>query len=374
MVWVFVFGSALIGVLIGLFYLVSRTRRLTPFSKLKEKHKLLSWVAAAIPLIALAVFWFIVYNLFTMFVVILHLMFIAILFDLIGFIVHKITKKPRIYWIEAGAAILTTTVVLCVGWHLAHTVRIKEYQFRTEKQLGNEPLRIVMFADSHVGITLDKTNFPKEMERVQAANPDLVIIAGDYVDDDTEKEDMLAACEALGKLQTKYGVFFTYGNHDNGYFHYRNFSSQELGDALTANNVTILEDEAKLIGDRFYLIGRLDRTFEERASAQDLTKDLDSSKYMIMIDHQPNDYKNETESGADLVLSGHTHGGHIFPAGPIGLLFGANDRVYGTERRGTTNFVVTSGISGWAIPFKTGTQSEFCVIDIEGPAYDYFGF
>lgn len=67
---------------------------------------------------------------------------------------------------------------------------------------------------------------------------------------------------------------------------------------------------------------------------------------------------------ADLVLSGHTHGGHIFPAGLIGLISGANDKVYGAEHIDNTDFVVTSGISGWAIPFKTGTISEYVVIDI----------
>ena len=96
----------------------------------------------------------------------------------------------------------------------------------------------------------------------------------------------------------------------------------------------------------------------------ELMKGLDKSKYTIVIDHQPNAYDEEADSGADLVLSGHTHGGHIFPAGQIGLLIGANDRVYGTEKRENTNFVVTSGISGWAIPFKTFTISEYVVIDI----------
>jgi len=67
---------------------------------------------------------------------------------------------------------------------------------------------------------------------------------------------------------------------------------------------------------------------------------------------------------ADLVLSGHTHGRHIFPAGLIGLISGANDKVYGAEHIDNTDFVVTSGISGWAIPFKTGTISEYVVIDI----------
>ena len=95
-----------------------------------------------------------------------------------------------------------------------------------------------------------------------------------------------------------------------------------------------------------------------------LTSGLDVSKYMIVLDHQPNDYANEADSPVDLVLSGHTHGGHIYPAGAFGLLIGANDRVYGTELRKGTRFVVTSGISGWAIPFKTGCFSEYLVIDI----------
>ena len=88
------------------------------------------------------------------------------------------------------------------------------------------------------------------------------------------------------------------------------------------------------------------------------------ARYTVLLDHQPNDYANEAVPPVDLVLSGHTHGGHIFPAGQIGLLTGANDRRYGTERRGDTDFVVTSGISGWAIPFKTGTWSEYVVIDV----------
>ena len=67
-----------------------------------------------------------------------------------------------------------------------------------------------------------------------------------------------------------------------------------------------------------------------------------------------------------IAFAGGGTGGHIFPAGPIGMLFHANDRVYGTETRENTTFVVTSGISGWGIPFKTFTISEFVVIDITG--------
>ena len=95
-----------------------------------------------------------------------------------------------------------------------------------------------------------------------------------------------------------------------------------------------------------------------------MADDAFNSAYKIVIDHQPNDYDEEASCAADLVLSGHTHGGPLLPAGQIGLLIGANDALYGYEHRKDTDFIVTSGISGWALPFKTGAISEIVVIDI----------
>ncbi len=82
-----------------------------------------------------------------------------------------------------------------------------------------------------------------------------------------------------------------------------------------------------------------------------------------MMDHQPNDYANEA-GYADLVVSGHTHGGQLIPIGIIGKLIGAFDRAYGWEKRDGTDFIVTSGISDWAILFKTGTKSEYLIINV----------
>jgi predicted MPP superfamily phosphohydrolase len=194
-----------------------------------------------------------------------------------------------------------------------------------------------------------------------------VVIVGDFVDDDTDRKDMIEACKALGDLDTPFGVFFVYGNHDNGYYRYRNFDSLELRAELEKNDVVILTDESVLLDDSLYLIGRRDRSDHGRVTADMLMEGLDKTKYSIVLDHQPNDYDAEAAAGADLVLSGHTHGGHVFPAGQIGLLMGANDALYGVSRRGNTSFVVSSGISGWAIPFKTGTFSEIVVIDLIKP-------
>jgi len=82
------------------------------------------------------------------------------------------------------------------------------------------------------------------------------------------------------------------------------------------------------------------------------------------MDHQPNDYNKQQEAGVDLVLSGHTHGGQLFPLNRSGEWLRANDKTYGLEKRGDTTFIVTSGISDWAVKFKTGCKSEIVVIDI----------
>jgi hypothetical protein len=66
----------------------------------------------------------------------------------------------------------------------------------------------------------------------------------------------------------------------------------------------------------------------------------------------------------DLVISGHTHGGQMFPL-QLFELFGANDQIYGIEERGNTTFIVSSGIADWEVKFKTLTVSEYVVIDIK---------
>jgi predicted MPP superfamily phosphohydrolase len=119
------------------------------------------------------------------------------------------------------------------------------------------------------------------------------------------------------------------------------------------------------LNDSFYVVGRKDRSMK-RVPVEQLVAPLDPSKFAIVLDHQPNDYKAEAAAGCDLVLSGHTHGGQMIPIGPIGELIGVNDATYGLEKREETVFIVTSGIADWAIPFKSGTVSEYCIIDIEG--------
>ena len=234
----------------------------------------------------------------------------------------------------------------------------------TEKELPGDGLKVAFIADSHIGSTFDGDGFAKYMEEISALKPDILVIVGDFVDDDSKLVDLKKACEALGKVQTTYGVYYVYGNHDPGYSDTRDFTATQMEDELATHGVKVLKDQVVLVDDTFYIIGRRDRSNKDRMSVADLTEGLDPSKYAIVLDHQPQEFAEEEKAGVDLVLCGHTHGGQMFPIGITGELSGANEKTYGLETRGTTNYIVTSGISDWAIPYKTAAIAEYVMIEI----------
>lgn len=364
--WLVISAAVLLFAVSGAVYIICGFHRFSFIRKLGEKRKFLSWLLAAAAAAVVCGAWA-VFNLWTAAVVMIHLFIIWLVCDLIASVIRKLRGKKSERNSAGAAALVITAVYLAFGWYFAHHIYITNYALHTDKNIG-EDVRIVMIADSHLGITLDGDGFAEQVERIRSLEPDIVVIAGDFADDSSKKADIERACEALSTLEPKYGVFYTLGNHDLGYYpdSLRDYSPDDLERALTDNGITFLKDETVPLGEHLYITGRYDRGNEQRKTASELLDSLDGSRYKLVIDHQPNDYDAEADAGADLVLSGHTHGGPLIPAGQIGLLIGANDSLYGHTHRKGTDFIVTSGISGWAIPFKTGTVSEIDVIDITG--------
>jgi len=285
------------------------------------------------------------------------------------------TTKRKIYY-EGIIAIVFTGIYMTIGWALAHNVRATYYTVSSDKCKGN--IRIVQIADSHIGSTFSGKEFNKHIEVIQSENPDVVLVTGDYVDDETSKQDMIDACKALGKLRTTYGVYYSFGNHDGGYYpkEYRGYDGEDMVRELENNNVTVLQDESVLIDDRFYIIGRKDRSFGRskkgtkdatvRMTPKELTKELDKDKYMIVLDHQPSEYADLKAAGVNLVFSGHTHAGQLFPFNRMGQWLGIDEMSYGLRENDDTVYVVTSGISNWEIKFRTGCRAEYVVLDVVG--------
>ena len=145
----------------------------------------------------------------------------------------------------------------------------------------------------------------------------------------------------------------------------RTYGDKEIREELAKNNVTILEDNGLNIVGNIYLLGRQDKSVRNRKPIKELMDEIDDNYYVIDLNHQPNDYENEKNANVDLVISGHTHGGQLFPLMIIDKMIGANNQIYGMEKRDNTTFIVSSGIGDWAVKFKTGTLAEYVVIDIK---------
>ena len=329
----------------------------------KINNKILVWFISIIPLGLILIF--MKGDVINVSIILLYSLIIWYLFDFAIYIFEKMYKKRVSNHFSFIFGLIVSVIYLSNSYYLAHHVIGTYYELNTDKNIGMEKFRIIQLSDTHIGATMDGDKFTSYMEDINKLNPDIVVITGDYIDDDTKKEDMIKASAGLGKLKTKYGVYFVYGNHDKGYFDYRGYNTDDLVKELEKNNVIILEDDIKEVTDNIYIVGRKDQSENDRKSIYDLTKDIDKNKYIIVLNHQPKNYEDEKNAGVDLVLSGHTHGGQFFPLGQLGVLFGINDNYHGLKTINNTNFIVNSGLGDWAIKFRTNSNAEYGVIDIK---------
>lgn len=338
---------------------ISATKILHHFYFIKKiKNKWISWLVACIPIL----FILLLFNTVNFAVIIMHFILFTGIAKLIMLVIKKIHPKDFAFYLEGSLAIILTTVYLLIGFYLDYHVFETTYNINTEKEIGQDFFRIIQISDSHIGTTFDGNGFEEHLKKISTINADIIAITGDFVDDDTKKIDMIKSCQALSLLRPKYGIYFIYGNHDEGYSQTRDFTSDDLEKELIKNNVIVLKDDVKKINENIYIVGRKDKS-QKRKAIKELVNDIPEDKYIIDLNHQPNDY-DEEKKYVDLVLSGHTHGGQLFPLGIIGTTIGANDKTYGIEKRNNTYFIVNSGISNWALSFKTGTKSEYGIINI----------
>lgn len=369
--WMILMVVLLVLAVAAILYIGNRVGKFSIIQKVSAGRKRLATLVGVLIILAISAIIWIAWGMMNAIICLLHLVIFWLICEGISALIKKIRKKDFTRHYAGLVAIVFTIGYLGSGWYLAHHVWETDYEIQTDKEVGS--LKVAVFADSHVGATFHSEGFQEHLKEIEEQNPDILLIAGDFVDDDTSKEDMIKCCQALGDLKTTYGVYYVFGNHDKGYYpeDYRGYNGDDLVEELEKNNVHVLEDDVELVDKRFYIIGRADKSEEYnsgRKTMEELTEGLDKDKFAIVLDHQPDDYSAQAKSGVDLVLSGHTHGGQLFPLMNIENMVDItpDDRVYGYEKRDNTNFIVTSGISDWAIKFKTGCKSEYLIVDIQG--------
>ena len=266
---------------------------------------------------------------------------------------------------SALLAVLCTAGV--VGYGIHHAMQIYEVRYRVtlDDPALSRPLKIVLISDLHLGAVRSESRLEEIVARINRMEPDLVLIPGDIFDDDFhEIRDPERAAGLLRQIKTTHGVYASLGNHDGGE------TFPLMLRFLEDSNIKALLDEHVTVGDLVTVIGRLDSGpigeygGLQRKPFADLLPGLEPDLPRIVLDHRPS-HIEEYGNDADLIVSGHTHKGQIFPANLITNLLFVVD--YGHYRKdpGGPHVIVTSGVGTWGMPMRVATNCEIVEILLE---------
>ncbi|MDX3800941.1 metallophosphoesterase [Streptomyces sp. AK04-3B] len=216
--------------------------------------------------------------------------------------------------------------------------------------------RIAVVSDIHLGPVLGRGFAQKVVDTINATQPDLIAVVGDLVDGSVK--DLGPAAAPLSQLRARHGSYFVTGNHE--YFS----GAASWVEEVRRLGLTPLENARTELG-WFDLAGVNDIAGESEGQGPDFTRALggrDTARACVLLAHQPVQIHDAMRHGVDLQLSGHTHGGQLWPGNFVAAA--ANPTVAGLERHGDTQLYVSRGAGAWGPPTRVGAPSDITVVEL----------
>jgi predicted MPP superfamily phosphohydrolase len=240
--------------------------------------------------------------------------------------------------------------------------RIQTLELTIHKNSPLKELNVVLVTDVHLGTIIRNSHFTRIVKIINSLNPDVVLFAGDLVDEDIQPVIRQNLGETLRQIKSKYGIYGITGNHE--YIG----GVEPACKYLAEHGVSMLRDSIAKIANAFTLVGREDisiRQFDgkKRKQLSELMNGVDTTLPVILMDHQPLHLDDVVGHGIDLQLSGHTHHGQLWPFNYI------SEAVYelswGYKKKGNTHFYVSCGVGTWGPPMRTGNRPEVVNIKLK---------
>ncbi|WMD03724.1 metallophosphoesterase [Streptomyces sp. FXY-T5] len=216
--------------------------------------------------------------------------------------------------------------------------------------------RIAVVSDVHLGPVLGRGFAQKVVDTINATQPDLIAVVGDLVDGSVK--DLGPAAAPLAQLRARHGSYFVTGNHE--YFS----GAEQWVEEVRRLGIDPLENARREM-PHFDLAGVNDVAGEGEGQGPDFAKalgDRDTARACVLLAHQPVQIHDAVEHGVDLQLSGHTHGGQLWPGNLVAA--GANPTLAGLDRYGDTQLYVSRGAGAWGPPTRVGAPSDITVIEL----------
>ena len=205
--------------------------------------------------------------------------------------------------IHAILIFLISFVVFTVGYFNIDIMHDTRYEVTVEAESEEAELNICLIADIHAGSGTWEYTYDDLVTMIDAAEPDVLLIAGDAFDETTGARDIENFAWALQEIRPpKYGMYYVYGNHDNNMDDWAANLMREMG-------ATVLEDEITIIGKDIQLMGCMDAKYGAK-DLNSLFEDChpDPDKPILVLTHRPKGFQQMSELGANIAMAGHTHG------------------------------------------------------------------
>jgi predicted MPP superfamily phosphohydrolase len=272
-----------------------------------------------------------------------------------------VAGTTAVFHVPANMAVVARcaygAALLLVVYGLANAARVRTTRYTVE--LANLPeawraRTIVLVTDIHLGNIRGAAFAERIVARINALNPDMVLISGDMFDG--ALMDLDACVRPWSLSHARSGVYFVSGNHDE-------FSdSAGILDALRRVGVRVLDNQMVVV-DGLQLIGVHDGDAGDPKALQAhlASAHIDRARASILLNHRPSNLGVAEEAGVSLQLSGHTHSGQFWPWSLlVRKIFGPF--AYGLNRLGSLQVVTSSGIGTWGPPLRVATRSELVLI------------
>jgi hypothetical protein len=302
----------------------------------------------------------------------LHLFFLLVVVDVfrlanafLNFFPKGFAADPH----KTGLIVFITVIgiglgVVAGGYVNALHLRLRTIEIDIDKPAGAgfRTLNIAMASDIHLGTVTGSRRLEKVVGRLNALEPDIVLLPGDIVDESVSRAEEEKMISCLRSIHAPLGVFSVPGNHEV-------YGGLEKNlEYLRRGGVRVLQDEAVLVDEAFVLAGRKDPTIlqskERRMPIREILEKTgaDPKLPIILLDHQPVRLMEAVDAGIDLQLSGHTHAGQLFPLNLINKKIW--EKYWGYLRKGKTQYYISCGVGTWGPPVRTGSIPEIVRIKV----------
>jgi len=257
--------------------------------------------------------------------------------------------------------LMLTIIIISIGYINSLWPRLRSHEIRLAKSWsGSSPLKIAVISDLHLGSVVRLSRLKKIVAKVNSLEPDLVLMAGDMMDEAVTFSQAEAAAPFFLQIKARLGIIAVPGNHET-------YSRQEKRlEQLTKGYVRVLVDEIISLPGPLTVIGRRDRAVASlglaRLNLEDLLQGLDHKFPILLLDHQPVHLEEAERAGVDLQVSGHTHAGQLFPLNWLNRQL--YEKNWGYHRRGQTHYYISCGVGTWGPPIQTAARPEIVLLNL----------